>query len=341
MTALKPIYIATRGSALALAQSNLILNQCRAAFPQFSFELKIIKTTGDKLQTPSLAQTQAAQSLPKGLFTKELEAALLDGTADLAVHSLKDLPTELPTGLKLGGVGGKREDVRDVLVYREPASKSSKFQIPGSSSKDQRGFAPALAIKDLPNGATVATSSTRRKAQLLAQNSGLKVPDIRGNVLTRLQKLADNPELDATVLALAGLTRLGYRITFDGKLEGADVPPGLLATILESEIMLPCVGQGALGIEIRENDERLAAVCEKLNDFETLQCVIAERAFLSDMGGGCQSPVGAHAEIAGDQIRMRVISFMDEKVRRAEAAQPIGNAAELGKELARKVKSAP
>lgn len=335
MTALKPIHIATRGSALALAQSNLILNQCRAAFPQFSFELKIIKTTGDKLQTPSLAQTQAAQSLPKGLFTKELEAALLDGTADLAVHSLKDLPTELPTGLKLGGVGGKREDVRDVLIYRDAAfAGNSKFQIPSSNSEDRRGYAPALAIEDLPGGAVVATSSTRRKAQLLAQNSGLKVPDIRGNVLTRLQKLAENPELDATVLALAGITRLGYRIASDGKLEGADVPPGLLATVLEPEIMLPCVGQGALGIEIRENDERLAAICETLNDFETLQCVIAERAFLSGMGGGCQSPVGAHAEIAGDQIRMRVISFMDEKVRRAEAAQPIGKAAELGKELA-------
>ena len=334
-----PILLATRGSALALAQSNLILNQCRAAFPQFSFELKIIKTTGDKLQTASLAQTQAAQLLPKGLFTKELEAALLDGTADLAVHSLKDLPTELPAGLKLGGVGGRREDVRDVLVYRDAAfAGNSKFQIRDSKAHSPRGFIAGLSVKNLPSGAVVATSSTRRKAQLLAQNSGLKVPDIRGNVLTRLQKLVDNPELDATVLALAGLTRLGYRIAPDGKLSGANVPPGLLATILEPEVMLPCVGQGALGIEIRENDERLAAICEKLNDFETLQCVIAERAFLSGMGGGCQSPVGAYAEIVGDQIRMRVISFMGENVRRAEGMRPLEKAAELGRKLAGKLK---
>ncbi len=339
MTVLKPILLATRGSALALAQSNLILNRCRVAFPQFAFELKIIKTTGDKLQTASLAQAQAAQSLPKGLFTKELEAALLDGSADLAVHSLKDLPTELPSKLKLGGVGGRREDVRDVLIYRDAAFVgNSKFQIPGSNSEERRGYAPALAIKDLPSGAVVATSSTRRKAQLLVQNPELKVPDIRGNVLTRLQKLAQNPEIDATLLALAGLTRLGYRITPDGKLNGANVPPGLLATILDPEIMLPCVGQGALGIEIRENDERLAMICEKLNDFETFQCVLAERAFLAGMGGGCQSPVGAYAETVGNQIRMRVISFMGGKVRHAEGNDSLENAAELGRNLAGRLK---
>ena len=208
------IFIATRGSALALAQSNMIVAKCRAAFPEQNFELKIIKTTGDKLQTASLAKTQEAQSLPKGLFTKELEVALLDKTADFAVHSLKDLPTELPTGLMLGAVG-KRENVRDVLIYRDATCAAQHRK-----QNANRGFKARTGDQGVcPTGAVVATSSTRRKAQLLAQNPGLKVPDIRGNVLTRMQKLMDNPELDATVLALAGITRLGYRITPEGKIE--------------------------------------------------------------------------------------------------------------------------
>ncbi len=205
------IFIATRGSALALAQANMVLAQCRTAFPSLAFELKIIKTTGDKLQTASLAQE--GQTLPKGLFTKELEVALLEKQADLAVHSLKDLPTELPEGLKLGAVG-KRADVRDVLIYRTEA------RVTTSGETTRRGFRANLSPRDLPKGAVVATSSTRRRAQLLALNPGVEVPDIRGNVLTRLQKLANNPEIDATLLALAGLTRLHFRITPEGRLEG-------------------------------------------------------------------------------------------------------------------------
>src|SRR6267378_5965139 len=188
------IVIATRGSALALAQANSVLAQCRAAFPKLQFELKIIKTTGDKLQTASLAQE--GKALPKGLFTKELEVALLEHKADLAVHSLKDLPTELPAGLKLGAVG-KRADVRDVLIYRH------RDHLPRQSSG--RGFPPGLQIKDFPASAVVATSSTRRRAQLLEQNPQLQTPDIRGNVATRLTKLAEKAELDATILALAGI----------------------------------------------------------------------------------------------------------------------------------------
>jgi hydroxymethylbilane synthase len=327
MPPLPPITIATRGSALALAQANLVLAQCRAAFPKLSFELKIIKTTGDKLQTASLAQE--GQSLPKGLFTKELEVALLKQRADLAVHSLKDLPTELPDGLMLGAVG-KRADVRDVLVYR--AAESS----PGPSAR--RGFKPGLAVGDLPAGAVVATSSTRRKAQLLTLNPSLKVPDIRGNVLTRMQKLAERAELDATVLALAGLTRLNYRITPAGRLEGEGVPDGLLATILDTEEMLPCVGQGAVGIEVREGDARIAAICEGLNHFDTRECVTAERAFLAAMGGGCQSPVAAFAEVMGTKIEMRALSFASGPVRRARAKRPIKEAAELGQQLATELK---
>lgn len=319
-----PVFIATRGSALALAQANMVLAQCRSSFPGVEFELKIIKTTGDKLQTASMAQE--GTSLPKGLFTKELEVALLEKKADLAVHSLKDLPTELPTGLELRAVGGKRADVRDVLIYR------------GERNRTARGFPANSSIKELPAGAVVATSSTRRRAQLLAQNPELKVPDIRGNVLTRLQKLAGKPELDATLLALAGLTRLGYQITPEGRLEGEGVPTGLLATILAPEVMLPCVGQGAIGIEVRSGDSRIAPVCDGLNDRHTFLCVTAERAFLAAMGGGCQSPVAAYAEAVENKLRMRALSFAAGPLRRAESVRPLDEATELGAQLAAELK---
>lgn len=325
-------YIATRGSALALAQANQVLSQCRAAFPGLSFELKIIKTTGDKLQTASLALE--GQNLPKGLFTKELETALLDGRAALAVHSLKDLPTELPQGLKLGAVGA-RADVRDVLIYR------ANTQRPGAMLKDEpRRFAPGLHVRDLPAGAVVATSSTRRKAQLLAHHPGLKVPDIRGNVLTRLQKVAAQAEMDATILALAGLTRLQYQVTPGGLLQGESVPPGLGATILDCEIMLPCVGQGAIGIEIREGDATIEAICEQLTHRPTLQCVLAERAFLAAMGGGCQSPVAAYAQVEEHLLHMRALSFTHGPLRRADARRSLDEPIELGKHLASQLNGA-
>ncbi len=332
----RPILIATRGSALALAQADNVLAQCRAAFPKLRFERKIIKTTGDKLQTASMAQTGAA--IPKGLFTKELEVALLKHRADLAVHSLKDLPTDLPAGLKLGAVG-KRADVRDVLIYRDAAflqAPPSEEWSPGQS--ERLGFKPHLTLKDLPQGATVATSSTRRKAQLLEHRPDLKVVEIRGNVVTRLQKLSERAELDATILALAGIGRLNFRVTPEGKLEGDAVPDGLLAVVLEPEIMLPCVGQGAVGIEIRANDERIEAVCARLNHFNTHQCALAERAFLHAIGGGCQSPVAAYAKITGDQIRMRAVSFRGEQPMRAEGKRPVKEAVELGEQLAAELK---
>jgi len=331
----KPIVICTRGSALALAQSNLILAQCRAAFPRLQFELKIIKTTGDKLQTASLAQE--SQALPKGLFTKELEVALLNHQADLAVHSLKDLPTELPAGLKLGAVG-KREDVRDVLLFRDADFLT---RVPAADIKGRRGFNPQTRLREFPAGAVVATSSTRRKAQLLVAHPQLQIVDIRGNVATRMQKLMAKPELDATVLALAGLTRLNFKITPDGTIHGHasakpgdDVPEGLLATVLPVEEMLPCVGQGAIGLEIRTEDKRIAEICAALNDFPTFQCVTAERTFLAAMGGGCQSPVGAYAELDGANLRLRAVSFLHETVRRAEAKRPVAEAAELGRQIA-------
>jgi hydroxymethylbilane synthase len=323
MNAENTIVLATRGSPLALAQANNLLAQCKSACPEHKFELKIIKTTGDKLQKASLAKE--GEELPKGLFTKELEVALLQNEADIAVHSLKDLPTELPDGLRLGAVG-KRADVRDVLIYRN------------AEGTGKRGFHPHLAITDLPKGAAIGTGSTRRKAQLLQLRPDLKIVDLRGNVLTRIKKLADQPELDAIVLAAAGLGRLGYQIAPDGKFVGGDVPSGLLATVLDTSVMLPCVGQGAIGIETRKDDPRIAVVCEKINHVETEQCVTAERSFLAAMGGGCQSPVAAYAEIQGDQIRMRAVSFRDGPVRRGEAKRPLTEADALGKQLAKELR---
>ncbi len=319
----RPIFIGTRGSALALAQANLILAQCRAAFPSLAFELKIIKTTGDKLQTASMAKPDA--SLPKGLFTKELEVALLDGSADMAVHSLKDLPTDLPTGLMLAATP-ERADVRDVLIYR-----SAKTSPAGSKL---RGFKPNAKLKDFPKGATIATSSTRRKAQLLVVRPDLNIVEIRGNVATRMKKVAEQAELDATVLALAGITRLNFTIAGDGRLQGDTVPDGLLATVLAVDAMLPCVGQAAIGIEIRAGDKRIAKICERLNHIATFQCVTAERAFLRGMGGGCQSPVAAYAEIAGKQITLRAVSFRDGPAQRSDGKRPVEQAAELGEQLA-------
>jgi hydroxymethylbilane synthase len=335
----KPIIIATRGSALALAQSNMIAAQLRDLFPRLRFELKIIKTTGDKLQKASMAKVEGG--LPKGLFTKELEVALVKGQADLAVHSLKDLPTELPAGLALVATP-KRADVRDVLIYRDaewfanPENHLKEDWTPGQSAL--RGLTPHAKLKDFPKAATIATSSTRRKAQLQLARPDLNIVEIRGNVTTRMQKVADRAELDGTVLALAGITRLNFTIESDGKLKGDAVPDGLLATVLDVDVMLPCVGQAAIGIEARAQDERTLKLCERLNHFNTFQAVAAERAFLAGMGGGCQSPVAAYAEIINDTISMRAVSFRDGPAKRASGKSPINEAASLGGKLAADLK---
>jgi hydroxymethylbilane synthase len=186
----------------------------------------------------------------------------------------------------------------------------------------------------MPAGSVIASSSTRRKAQLLTLNSGLSVPPIRGNVATRLQKLAKQPDIDATILAHAGMRRLNFRVAQDGAIQGEGVPDGLRAVLLTLEEMLPCVGQGAVGIEVREQDPEIAELCDALNHSDTFQCVTAERAFLAGMGGGCQSPVAAYAEIANDRVRMRALSFASGPVRRAAADSPAAEAAKLGAQLA-------
>ncbi|MEO6036205.1 MAG: hydroxymethylbilane synthase [Verrucomicrobiota bacterium] len=321
MSSKKTFCIATRGSALALAQANFILGECRRHFPLEQFELKIIKTTGDKLQTASLSQLDS--TLPRGLFTKEIEDALLSGEADLAVHSLKDLPTILPDGLKLGAVG-ERADVRDVLIYR----------------KSERGTPdPKMEIRDLPRAAIIATSSTRRSAQLLEQRPDLKIVPIRGNVGTRLQKLGDSTEILGIVLAAAGLERLGFAIDVNGFLYGGGIPAGLRATQISTEEMLPCVGQAALGIEVRENDPRIENICERLNDLETWHCITAERSFLRAMGGGCQSPVGAYAEAVRGELTMRVVSFVGGSAKYAQGKESVAEAVELGQQLAAELRT--
>jgi hydroxymethylbilane synthase len=193
-------------------------------------------------------------------------------------------------------------------------------------------------LRDFPRGATIATCSTRRKMQLLAARPDLKTVEIRGNVPTRLQKVAERGELGGTVLALAGITRLNFKIKPNGTLTGNAVPDGLLATVLDLEVMLPCVGQAAIGVEIRANDERIARICERLNHPNTFHCVTAERAFLHSMGGGCQSPVAAYAEITGKNISMRAVSFRDEMTKRMEMKRPIAEAVLLGEQIAAELK---
>jgi hydroxymethylbilane synthase len=316
-----PILIATRGSALALAQANFVLGSCRKKFPKLAFDLNLIKTTGDKLQSASPAE--AAALATRALFTKELEVALLNRYADLAVHSLKDLPVDLPEGLKLAAVAGEREDVRDVLIYRLDGA-----------------LKPKMKLADLPAGLTVATGCARRQTQLLALRPDFKTVEIRGNVPTRLQKLAAQPEINATILAAAGLSRLHIIRSPSGLLKGKGVPDGLCALILEPDQMLPCVGQGAIGLEIRDQDGATAEICRHLDHFETFQCVTAERAFLRAMGGGCQTPIGAYASVSGGLIHLRAVAHLTKDVQRAEGKRPLSEAEELGTQVAVQLKAA-
>ncbi|MFM1768973.1 MAG: hypothetical protein RJA22_1502 [Verrucomicrobiota bacterium] len=324
-----PVRIATRGSALALAQANTVLALCQAALPGRACELRVIKTTGDKLQTASLT----SGDLPKGLFTKELETAMLAGEADLAVHSLKDLPTELPPGLKLGAVL-PRADVRDVLVFRHAEWMAGVQDLARPVRPDRRGFKPSMSIQGLPHGATVGTSSARRAAQARALRPDLNIVPLRGNVGTRLRKLVDQLELDAILLAAAGLERLGVHWTPGGLVVGPDVPEGLGASHLSFGEMLPCVGQGAIGLETRQNDPAIDALCAVLNHVPTWNCVTAERSFLAAMGGGCAVPVAGLAECEEDRLRLRAVSFLGGQPRRGEVVGGVGDAAPLGATLA-------
>lgn len=286
----RTLRIGTRGSPLALAQAHEVRGRLMAAhgLPEEAFEVRIYKTTGDTIQDRPLAEVGG-----KGLFTKELEEALLSREIDLAVHSMKDMQTLLPHGLGVGAVL-PREDVRDAFISLAYASLAA-----------------------LPEGAVVGTSSLRRQAQVKRIRRDLKVVSFRGNVQTRLRKLADGVA-DATLLACAGLNRLGMadRIT----------------TPIEPEDVLPAVAQGAIAIEIREDDNETARLIATLNHEPTAVCVTAERAFLTRLEGSCRTPIAGLAEIDGDTLRFRgkVFSPDGERGFDIEREGPIGSAAALG-----------
>lgn len=247
------IVIGSRGSKLALIQANWVKSQLEEANDGIEFVIEIVKTTGDNITDAPLSKIGSI-----GLFTKELENALLDKKVDLVVHSAKDVPTEIPDRLEIGAVT-KREDPHDVLISKEHVS-----------------------LKELPQNAKLGTSSLRRRSQVLAIRPDLKIVDLRGNLDTRLKKL-DAGDLDAILVARAGLIRLGL----------ADKA----SEIIPYDIMLPAVGQGALCIEIREDDRNIRNLIRSLIDYNSMYEIKAERALLARLQGGCQIPIGAHAEV--------------------------------------------
>jgi len=321
----------TRGSALALAQTDEVLAACRKKFPRLRFERKVVRTTGDKLQKASLSGGKT--KLPKGLFTKELEAELIRRRADFAVHSLKDLPVDLPPGLCLAAVP-KRRDPRDALICRSrkgAARLQETLVSQGRPAERVFGIDGPPSLQALPEGARVGTSSERRRWQLTALRPDLRVAPLRGNVPTRLEKLLADPKWDAVLLALAGLERLGYEIDAEGALalwtSRLDAPGGGLAperledyaaAPIPIDQMLPAVGQAALGLEIRSGDGRVEAVCKTLDHYLSRRRVEAERAFLRAVGGGCHSPIAAFAEAQGERLLLRAAVWTGSEIVRAE-----------------------
>jgi hydroxymethylbilane synthase len=268
----KKIILGTRGSELALVQTRETAIRLCQAHPELLVEQKIIKTTGDKRLDVSLS---APGSLEKGLFTKELEEALLRGEIHAAVHSLKDLPTELPPKLAVGAIL-EREDDSDCLA-----------------SKHDGGW------QGLPQGAVVATSSLRRKNQLLLLRPDLQTAEIRGNMGTRLRKLLESDTLDGLILAKAAINRLGEEL----------IPEGIQVTVIEE--MLPAPGQGAIGIECLEDDAETLRILAAIHHEDTARCVNAERDFLKQLGGGCSLPLGARATIQDGKVHLRAALFQN------------------------------
>ena len=289
------LVIGTRGSQLALWQARFVKDQLERLYPDLKVRLKIIKTTGDTIQDRSLV------GLGKGVFTKEIENALLADDIDLAVHSLKDLPTELPQGLCITAIL-TREDPRDVLIT-----------------------ASEMPLNELLNGAKIGTTSPRRKAQLLHIRPNLQVVDVRGNVDTRLRKLHET-DLDGIILAAAGIKRLG-------KSE-------VITQFFDVERMVPAVGQGALAIETREADDRIEKLLAPLNDQETAAEITAERAVLENLGGGCQVPIGAYAKhVDGELSLISVVCHPEGALRIVERAKGELSAAQhLGEVVAEKLR---
>jgi hydroxymethylbilane synthase len=281
----RKIILGTRGSELARAQARLVEKAIQAAQPDIKIETRMIITRGDKA---GLVERQAGR---KGLFTAEIERALLGGNVDVAVHSAKDLPSETNPDAEIAAVL-PRGPLDDVLVSKHPG-----------------GFA------SLPQSAAVATGSVRRKRQLLWKRRDLKLVDLRGNVPTRLRKLTNN-NWDAIVLARAGLARLSlspayHELSFEGR--------QLSIEVLPPEVFLPAGGQGIIALQVRANDHTMKAIVDLVNDHKTLLCLRAEREFLRLLHGDCNSPVGVLATIEGDKMKLRAQLFTDQSAAPLEA----------------------
>ena len=289
------IRIGTRGSKLALWQANHIKKRIEEKHNNIKVELEIIKTKGDKILDVPLAMVGG-----KGLFVKEIEEALLDKRVDLAVHSMKDVPTFFPEGLYLPVIT-EREDYRDAFLSRNN-----------------------ILLKDLPAKSVVGTSSLRRKSQLINLRNDFIIKDLRGNVDTRLKKL-ENGEFDAIILAAAGLKRMGFTEK--------------ITQYLDDSMMIPAIGQGALGIEIRKNDEKILEIISFLKDDTTFFEVSAERAFLKTLEGGCQVPIGCYGKIEGDMLKLKgfVSSIDGEKFIKSELEGRVEDYEKLGVELAENI----
>jgi len=288
---LNRLVIGSRGSALALWQANWVKEALQERAPEVTTEILIIRTQGDRAVEIPFDQLPG-----KGFFVKEIEEALLNRTIDLAVHSMKDLPAELPKGLGLGAVT-RREDPRDALVT------------PGG-----------IGLDDLVQGARVGTGSPRRAAQLLARRPDLRMEPVRGNVDTRVRKVMEG-DLDAMVLAAAGLNRLGIKAP---------------RVVLEPDVSVPAVGQGAVGIEVRSDDEVALGAVRRLEHPETAAAVAAEREFLAALGGGCQVPIAALATARGERLHIRGLVARPDgtEVIRHEAEGAIVDPVAVGRDLA-------
>ena len=286
------IKVGTRGSKLAKVQANSVVDALKKAAPEIEAEICVIKTSGDIMQDVSLAQIGG-----QGVFVKEIEEALLAGSIDLAVHSMKDVPGETPEGLIFAAVM-PREDARDILVSR------------GN-----------VKMEFMPKGAKIGTGSLRRAAQIKSILPDINIFPLRGNIDTRLKKI-ETENLTGVILAAAGMKRMGY-------LEK-------ITQYLPIELMLPAVGQGALGLQIRKDDKELAGICGKLNDLQTAAEVTAERAYLRALGGGCRLPIAAYGLIEGKRLTLEglLAAPNGSEVIRDKVWGVIGAAEELGKKLA-------
>ncbi len=288
----REVIIGTRDSALALWQTDWVKEKLEQLHPGYRFTVKHIKTQGDKILDVALAKIG-----DKGLFTKELEVAMIKGEIDLAVHSMKDLPTALPEGLTIGAIC-ERFDPRDVVI-------------------SHKGY----KLADLPRGARVATSSLRRRAQLLKYRPDFVIEDVRGNLNTRMRKLEEK-DFDALILAAAGVERMGWAERIEEK--------------ISYDIILPAVGQGSIGVEIRRNDREIRNLVAKLDHRESQLAILAERALLRKLEGGCQIPIGALGRVDGDRLTLQglVASLDGSELLRDEVSGSAGQAEQLGIELA-------